>query len=83
MSDTVGNVVEEKPRRCRLSARQKANSLFRLWHGLQDVMEEAEMMGDGELVLLLGLVELLVAERTAGLDRTGGALAAADTSRPN
>jgi hypothetical protein len=45
---------------------------------------EAEDMKDGELVLLMGMVELLVEERTAGLSRAhGSALSGADTARPN
>jgi hypothetical protein len=41
-------------------------------------------MNDGELVLLMGMVELLVEERTAGLSQAhGSALSAADTTRPN
>ena len=66
-----------------LSTKQKASSLYRLWHSIQDIKEDAEQMKDKELVLLVGMIELLVEERTAGLTPRGAALAAADTSRPH
>jgi hypothetical protein len=85
MSNATDFVVgRSKPRKRRLSAKQKASSLFHLWHSIQDVKEEAEQMNDDELVLLVGMVELLVEERTAGLSRAhGSALSSADTTRPN
>ena len=66
-----------------LSAKQKASSLYRLWHSIQDIKEDAEQMKDKELVLLVGMIELLVEERTASLTPRGAALAAADTTRPH
>src|SRR3981189_2474522 len=84
MANATSFQVEQKPRKRRLSARQKASSLFHLWHSIQDMKAEAEDMKDGELVLLMGMVELLVEERTAGLSRAhGSALSGADTARPN
>ena len=41
-------VGRSKPRKRRLSAKQKASSLFHLWHSIQDVKEEAEQMNDEE-----------------------------------
>ena len=77
MANATSFQVEQKPRKRRLSTKQKASSLFHLWHSIQD-------MKDGELVLLMGMVELLVEERTAGLSRAhGSALSGADTARPN
>ena len=35
-----------------------------LWHDIQDIKSEAEQIDDGELVLLVGMVELLVEERS-------------------
>ena len=65
----------------RFSSKQKASSLFRFWHNMQDIKTEAEQMADSELVLLVGMVELLVEERIAGLSPAHGArLAAADTA---
>ena len=70
-----------KPRKRRLSAKQKTSTLFHFWHNLQDIKVEAEQMKDGELVLLVGMMELLVEERIALLG--GGRaemLVAADTA---
>jgi hypothetical protein len=84
MANATSFQVEQRPRKRRLSAKQKASSLFHLWHSIQDMKAEAEDMKDGELVLLMGMVELLVEERTAGLSRAhGSALSGADTARPN
>jgi hypothetical protein len=82
MSDATGE--PRKPRRRGLTARQKAATLFHLWHSIQDVKEEAERLRDEELSLLVGMIELLVEERTAGLSRAHGSIfATADTTRPN
>ena len=81
MIKTSGIEVQHKSRKRRLSAKQKACSLYQLWHSLQDMKEEADGMKDKELVLLIGMIELLVEERTAGLTMPHGAvLASADTS---
>ena len=73
-----------KPKKRRLSAKQKTSTLFHFWHNLQDIKAEAEQMKDGELVLLIGMMELLVEERIALL---GGGRAAmlisADTAHPH
>ena len=65
--------MTEKTRKRRLSAKQKSATLFHFWHNLQDIKGEAEQMKDGELVLLVGMMELLVEERIALL---GGGRAA-------
>ena len=76
--------MADKLRKRRLSARQRTTTLFYLWHNLRDIRAEAEQMADGELVLLLGMAELLVEDRVSGLNIAHGAmLAAADTARPN
>ena len=75
--------IGRKARKRGLTTKQKASSLYRLWHTIQDIKEDAEQMKDSELVLLVGMIELLVEERTAGLTPRGAALAAADTSRPH
>jgi hypothetical protein len=73
--------MADKPRKRRISAKQKASTLFHLWHNLQDIKEETEQLGDDEFVLLVGMIELLVEERIAGLSSAhGAALAAADTA---
>lgn len=83
MTNTTAIQVDRKLRRRGLTPRQKASSLFRLWHSIQDIKEDAEQMKDSELVLLVGMIELLVEERTAGLNRRTAVLAGADTARPN
>ena len=83
MTNVMTIDVARKARRRGLSAKQRASSLYRLWHSIQDIKEDAQQMEDSELVLLVGMIELLVEERTAGLSRRGAALAAADTTRPN
>ena len=66
------------------SAKQKASSLFYLWHTIRDVKAQAAAMRDEELLLLVGMVELLVEERTTGLARPAGSrLAARRLRRPN
>jgi hypothetical protein len=73
--------MSDKPRKRRLSAKQKSSTLFHFWHNLQDIKNEAEQMKDSELVLLVGMMELLVEERIAGLGGGRAAmLAAADTA---
>jgi len=81
---TTDILVGQKPSKRRISTKQKATSLFQLWHGIQDMKAEAEQLKDGELVLLFGMVELLVEERTAGLGRAhGAAISAAATASPH
>jgi len=73
--------MTDKPRKRRISTKQKTSTLFYLWHNLRDIKAEAEQLKDGELVLLTGMVELLVEERIAGLSNAHGkALAGADTA---
>jgi hypothetical protein len=72
--------MAEKLRKRRLSAKQRTSTLFHLWHNLQDIEAEAEQMGDQELVLLIGMMELLLEERISGLNGPHPALAAANTA---
>ena len=73
--------MTDKPRKRRLSAKQKSSTLFHFWHNLQDIKGEAEQMKDSELVLLIGMMELLVEERIALLGGGRAAmLVAADTA---
>ena len=66
------------------TSKQTASALYQLWHGIRDLKEEAESLPDEELLLLIGMLELLIEERAASLaGRKGKALARADTSRPN
>ena len=56
-----------KARNRRLSTKQQASTLFHFWHNLQDIKAEAEQLKDSELVLLIGMTELLVEERISVL----------------
>jgi hypothetical protein len=49
---------------------------------MRDLIEEAERLGDGELVHFLAVAQLLVEERAASIT-AGGAFDAVDTSLPN
>ena len=73
-----------KPRKRRASAKQQTSTLFYLWHNLRDIKGEAEQMKDDELVLLLGMAELLVEDRISSLNVVPGTmLAAAEAARPH
>ncbi len=80
-------VVEPKVRRRRprqpLSHKKRAASLFRIWHGMRELIEEAERLGDGEMVHFLAVAQLLVEEKTAALTSGTAAFDAIDTSLPN
>jgi hypothetical protein len=69
-----------KARRRRLSPKQKTSTLFHLWHNLQDISVAAEQMGDRELVLLVGMMELVLEERISGLTGTHPALLSVNTT---
>jgi hypothetical protein len=76
--------MADKPHKRRIPAKQRVSTLFHLWHSLRDIMVEARQLDDEELVLLVEMIELLIAERIAGLRGAhGGALSAADTAFPN
>jgi hypothetical protein len=78
-------VVEPNARRRRrqpLSGKKRAAALFRMWHDLAEMIREAELIGDRELVHFLSVTQLLVAEKAVGLTGTA-AFEAVDTSRPN
>ena len=80
-------VVEPKARRRRgrrrLSRRQRAAALFRVWHGVRELLAEAENLGDSELVHFLAVAQLLVEEKTADLQNEVAAFRTLDTSLPN
>ena len=81
-------VVEPRVRRRRvrqpLSGKKRAAALFRVWHGLRDMVDEAERLGDGELVHFLEIARLLVEDKVAA-ESAGIATGfdEVDTSRPN
>ena len=80
-------VVEPKVRRRRshqpVSYKKKAAALFRIWHGLVELIQDAERRGDSELVHFLAVAQLLVEERTTTLTSGTVAFDATDTSQPN
>ena len=67
-----------------LSGKKRAATLFRVWHGLRELNDEAERLGDGELVHFLEIARLLVEEKVAA-ESSGIAadFGEVDTSRPN
>ncbi len=81
-------VVEPKVRRRRvrrpLSKKKRAAALFRVWHGLNDLLEEAERLGDGELVHFLSVAQLMIEDKvTTATSGIAAAFETVDTSRPN
>ena len=62
---------------------QRAAALFRIWHGVRDMIDEAERLGDGELVHFLAVTQLLVEERATTLTSGVTAFEHVDTSLPN
>ena len=82
-----GSAVEPNSRRRRgrqpLSGKQRAAALFRIWHGVRELTEQAERLNDGELVHLLAVAQLLVEERAMALAMGPTTFEAVDTSRPN
>jgi hypothetical protein len=81
-------VVEPRVRRRRvrqpLSGKKRAAALFRVWHGLRDMVDEAERLGDGELVHFLSVAQMMIEEKVA---EAGSGIvidfAEVDTSLPN
>ena len=80
-------IVEPNVRRQRvrrpLSAKKKAAALFRVWHGLRELIVEAERLGDSELVHFLAVALLLVEERATTATSGVAAFDQVDTSLPN
>lgn len=75
-------VVERNVRRRRnrqpVAGTKRAAALFRIWHGVRELIEEAERLGDGELVHFLAVAQTLIEEKTDGTE-----LADVDTTLPN
>jgi len=87
MTNVFEIVVEPNIRRRRgrapLSEKKRAAALFRVWHGVREMIEEAERLGDEELVHFLAVSQLLVEERVMILTSGVPAFTLADTSLPN
>jgi hypothetical protein len=80
-------VVEPNVRRRRNRQSQagtkRAAALFRMWHGVRDMVDDAERLGDGELVHFLAVAQLLIEERTSEMAPGAEAFVGIDTSLPN
>lgn len=74
-----------KRRRSRqsLSEKKKAAALFRVWHRVRELIQQAEKLGDSELVHFLAVTQLLVEERAATVTPGAAAFECVDTSLPN
>jgi len=57
---------------------KRAAALFRIWHGVREMIDEAERLGDGELVHFLAVAQTLIEEKT-----DPATFADVDTSLPN
>lgn len=64
-------VVEPNGRRRRgrqpLAGSKRAAALFRAWHALRDVIEEAERLGEAEVVHFLAVAQMLIEEKAQAL----------------
>ncbi len=80
-------IVEPNVRRRRnrqpLTGSKRAAALFRIWHGVRELIDESERLGDGELVHFLAVAQLLVEEKTVALSADTIAFDQVDTSLPN
>ena len=80
-------VVERNVRRRRgrslLSGKKRAAALFRVWHGMREMLSEAERLGDGELVHFLAVAQMLVEEKVTQITSGTTAFDKLDTSLPN
>jgi len=62
---------------------KRAAALFRMWHGVRDMVDEAERLGDGELLHFLAVAQMLIEERTAAVTPGGEAFVGIEASLPN
>ncbi|WP_428667086.1 hypothetical protein [Reyranella sp.] len=80
-------VVEPNVRRRRnrqpLTGSKRAAAMFRIWHGIRDLIDEAERLRDGELVHFLAVAQLLIEEKTVALGAGTTAFDEVDASLPN
>jgi hypothetical protein len=80
-------IVEPNVRRRRnrqpLTGSKRAAALFRIWHGIRELIDEAERLSDGELVHFLAVAQLLIEEKTVALTAGGATFDQVDASLPN
>jgi len=76
-------VAERNVRRRRnrqpLEGTERTAALFRIWHGMREMLDQAERLGDGELVHFLAVAQMMIEEKTGGTV----AYAEVDTGLPN
>jgi hypothetical protein len=79
-------VVEPNVRRRRgrqaLSKKKRAAALFRVWHGVRELIDEAERLGENELVHFLAVAQMLVEEKATTVT-SGAAFEGAETGLPH
>lgn len=79
-------VVEPNARRRRprqaLSQKKRAAALFRIWHGVRELLEESERLGESELVHFLAVAQMLVEEKAATIS-VGDAFEGIEAGLPN
>jgi hypothetical protein len=80
---TVEPNVRRRRNRQPLTASKRAAALFRVWHGVRELIDEAERLGDAELVHFLAVAQLLVEEKATAVGSNARVFDAADTSLPN
>jgi hypothetical protein len=71
------------PARGQSANEARAAALFRIWHGVRELIEEAERLGDNEMVHFLSVTQLLVEEKITALTSGTTAFDAVDTSLPH
>ncbi len=80
-------VVEPNVRRRRnrqpLSGSKRAGALFRIWHGVRELIDEAERLGEGEMVHFLAVAQLLVEEKATAVASGTTVFDQVDISLPN
>jgi hypothetical protein len=87
MMSVFETVVDPNARRRRgrrpLTGKRRAAALFRVWHGVRDLLGEAERLGDSELVHFLSVAQLLVEEKVTELNTDMSAFKEMDAGLPN
>ncbi|MBV8189433.1 MAG: hypothetical protein JOY64_24890 [Alphaproteobacteria bacterium] len=81
--DIVVEASERRRAKRALARKKKAAALFRVWHGVREMMQEAERLRDRELLHFLAVTQLLVEERATSEGTALTAFEQVDTSLPN
>jgi len=80
---TVEPNVRRRRNRQPLSGSKRAAALFRVWHGVRELLDEAERLGEGELVHYLAVAQYLVEEKANEVASTTVVFNEVDNSLPN